>query len=149
MLEQKIASDYVQAMKDKDALKSSTLSLLRAQVKNVRIEKRAESVDDVDVIAVIKKQIKQRQESISQFEQGGRNDLAEKEKAEMAILQTYLPQQASAEEIGVAVKQIVQEIGAKSIKDMGSVMKAVVAKFEGRADNKIISDLVKQALSSL
>jgi uncharacterized protein YqeY len=149
MLEQKIASDYVQAMKDKDALKSSTLSLLRAQVKNVRIEKRAESVDDVDVIAVIKKQIKQRQESIAQFEQGGRNDLAEKEKAEMAILQTYLPQQASAEEIGVAVKQVVQEIGAKSIKDMGSVMKAVVAKFEGRADNKIISDLVKQALSSL
>lgn len=149
MLEQRISADYIQAMKDKDSVKSATLSFLRAQIKNVRIDKRVEKVDDLDIIAVIKKQIKQRQESIVQFEQGGRVDLADKEKAEMVILQNYLPQQASAQEIADAVGQAVQETGAKSMKDMGSVMKAVVAKFEGRADNKIISDLVRQALSSL
>ncbi|HOD11662.1 MAG TPA: GatB/YqeY domain-containing protein [Candidatus Omnitrophota bacterium] len=149
MLEQRISADYIQAMKDKDSVKSATLSFLRAQIKNVRIDKRVEKVDDLDIIAVIKKQIKQRQESIAQFEQGGRVDLADKEKAEMVILQNYLPQQASAQEIADAVGQAVHETGAKSMKDMGSVMKAVVAKFEGRADNKIISDLVRQALSSL
>ena len=149
MLEQTISNDYIQAMKAKDAVRSSTLSLLRAQIKNVRIDKRVERLEDADVIAVIKKQIKQRQESIAQFEQGGRTDLADKEKAEMAILQGYLPQQASAEEIAAAVRQAIQETGAKSIKDMGSVMKAVVARFEGRADNKIVSDLVRQALASL
>lgn len=149
MLEQRISADYIQAMKDKDSVKSATLSFLRAQIKNVRIDKHVEKVDDLDIIAVIKKQIKQRQESIVQFEQGGRVDLADKEKAEMVILQNYLPQQASAQEIADAVGQAVQETGAKSMKDMGSVMKAVVAKFEGRADNKIISDLVRQALSSL
>ncbi len=149
MLEQRISADYIQAMKNKDSAKSATLSFLRAQIKNVRIDKRVEKVDDFDVIAVIKKQIKQRQESIAQFEQGGRSDLANKEKEEMVILQDYLPQQASAQEIAAAVGQAVRDTGAKSMKDMGSVMKAVVAKFEGRADNKIISDLVRQALSSL
>jgi len=149
MLEQKISSDYIKAMKERNTLKSSVLSFLRAQIKNVRIDSKAQELADTDVIAVIKKQVKQRQESIVQFEAGGRADLVEKEKNEMAILQSYLPQQASLEETEAAVRQVIAETGASSMKDMGSVMKAVVAKFEGRADNKVVSDLVKKCLSSL
>lgn len=149
MLEQKISSDYIQAMKERNTFKSSVLSFLRAQIKNVRIDSKAEQLSDADVIAVIKKQIKQRQESIVQFESGGRADLVQKERSEMEILQSYLPQQASLEETEAAVRQVIAETGASSMKDMGNVMKAVVAKLEGRADNKLISDLVRKCLSSV
>lgn len=149
MLEQKISSDYIQAMKERNTFKSSVLSFLRAQIKNVRIDSKAEQLSDADVIAVIKKQIKQRQESIVQFESGGRADLVQKERSEMEILQSYLPQQASLEETEAAVRQMIAETGASSMKDMGNVMKAVVAKLEGRADNKLISDLVRKCLSSV
>lgn len=149
MLEQKISSDYIQAMKERNTFKSSVLSFLRAQIKNVRIDSKAEQLSDADVIAVIKKQIKQRQESIVQFEAGNRDDLVQKEKSEMDILQAYLPQQASLEETEAAVRQMIAENGALSMKDMGNVMKAVVAKLEGRADNKLISDLVRKCLSSV
>jgi len=149
MLEQKISSDYVQAMKERNAFKSSVLSFLRAQIKNVRIDSKVEQVSDADVITVIKKQVKQRQESIAQFETAGRVDLVEKEKGEMEILQSYLPKQASFEEMEAAVRQVMTEVGASGIKDMGKVMKAAVAKLEGRADNKMVSELVKKCLSSL
>lgn len=148
MLEQKISADYIQAMKNKDTVKSSALSFLRAQIKNLIIEKRTDKLEDADVIVIIKKQVKQRQESIAQFEKGGRADLAEKEKREMEILQGYLPQQASEQETEAAVRQVIAETGASSMKDMGNVMKAALAKLEGRADNKIVSDLVKKCLSS-
>ena len=149
MLEQTITNDYIQAMKERNTAKSSVLSFLRAQIKNMRIDSKAEQLSDADVIAVIKKQVKQRQESIAQFEQGGRADLVAKEKAEMEILQGYLPQQASAQEIEAAVRQVIAETKASSMKDMGQVMKMVVSRFEGRADNKMISDLVRKCLSSL
>lgn len=149
MLAEKISKDYVQAMKDKDTFKSSVVSFLRAQLKNVIIEKKVDNLEDADVIAVIKKQVKQRQDSIAQFEQGGRIDLVEKEKKEMAILQSYLPQQASAEDVEAAVRQAVAETKATSMKDMGAVMKVALAKLEGRADNKMVSDTVKKCLSSL
>lgn len=148
MLEQKISADYIQAMKNKDAVKSSALSFLRAQIKNLIIEKRADKLEDADVIVIIRKQVKQRQESIVQFEKGGRVDLVEKEKREMEVLQSYLPQQASEQETEAAVRQVIAETGASSMKDMGNVMKAALAKLEGRADNKIVSDLVKKCLSS-
>lgn len=149
MLEQKISSDYIQAMKERNTFKSSVLSFLRAQIKNTRIELKVEQVPDTDVIAVIKKQVKQRQESIAQFETAGRTDLVQKEKGEMEILQSYLPKQASLEETEAAVRQMIAEVGALGMKDMGKVMKAVVAKLEGRADNKVVSELVKKCLSSL
>lgn len=149
MLEQKIANDYIQAMKERNTIKSAVLSFLRAQLKNVRIDSKAQELSDADVVVVLKKQIKQRQESIVQFEKGGREDLVQKEKSEMAILQEYLPQQASAEECEAAVRAAIAELGATSMKDMGNVMKAVLAKFEGRADNKVVSDLVRKCLSSL
>ena len=149
MLEQKISSDYIQAMKERNALKSSVLSFLRAQIKNVRIDSKAPELSDGDVIVVIKKQIKQRQESIVQFDAGGRADLVEKEKSEMEILQSYLPQQASLEESESAVRAAIAEAKATSMKDMGNVMKIVLSKLEGRADSKVISDLVKKGLASL
>ena len=147
MLEDQLQKDYIQAMKDRDAVKSSTVNFLRAQLKNVRIEKRSEALEDKDVVTVIKKQIKQRQDSIEQYEKGGRKDLADKETAEMAILKTYLPEELSGEVLQQLVDQAVAETGAQSMKDMGNVIKAVAAKAQGKADNRVISELVKKALS--
>ena len=148
-LEDKISQDYIQAMKDKNSLKSSTLSFLRAQIKYVKIEKRVEKVEDVDVVAVIKKQIKQRQDSIAQFEQGARQDLADKEKAELVILKEYLPQEMSADSLRPVVDEVIKQTGAASVKDMGRVMKEVMVKVAGQADNKTVSDVVKEQLSKL
>ena len=149
MLEDQISKDYVQAMKDRDKIKSSTISFLRAQMKNVLIEKKAEKLKDEEVIAIIKKQIKQRQDSIAQFENGGRQDLVEKESAELTILKSYLPEEMSGQELEGIVAAAIEEAKAKSLKDMGNVMKIVTAKVQGRADNKFVSELVKKALSRL
>ena len=148
MLEEKLASDYKQAMKDKDAVRSSTVSFLRSQLKYVLIEKKADHLCDADVIAVIKKQVKQRQDSIVQFEKGARLDLAEKEKAELEILKSYLPKEMSLEELKILVDSAIQESGAKGMKDMGNVMKVLLPKAAGRADSKQLSDLVIDLLST-
>jgi uncharacterized protein YqeY len=146
MMEEKIAKDYAQAMKDRDIVRSSTLSFLRAALKNVRIDKRADRLEDGDVVAVIKKQIKQRQDSIDLYAQGGRQDLVEKESAEMAVLKGYLPQEVSEEELKVFVQEAVRETGAQSMKDMGKVMKTLLLKVQGRADNKLVSAMVQKFL---
>lgn len=147
MLEERIAKDYVQAMKDRNHVRSSTLNFLRANLKNVRIDKRADHLEDGDVVAVIKKQIKQRQDSIDLYGQGGRQDLVEKESAEMAVLKGYLPQEISEEELKVFVQEAVRETGAQSTKDMGKVMKALLVKIQGRADNKLVSAMVQKVLT--
>lgn len=147
MLEEQLQKDYIQAMKNRDAVKASTVNFLRAQLKNVRIEKRSETLEDKDVVAVIKKQIKQRQESVEQYQKGGRMDLAEKESAEMSILKSYLPEELSEQVVQQFVEQAIRETGAQSMKDMGSVIKAVAAKAQGRADNRVVSELVKKALA--
>jgi len=149
MLEEKLASDFVQAMKERNTIKSSTLSFLRAQLKNVIIDKKVEKLPDEDVIAVIKKQIKQRQDSISQFEQGGRKDLVEKETAEVDILKQYLPEELSEDTLKVLVNEAIKEAQASGIKDMGKVMKVMLPKIAGKADNKLVSDLVKELLSKM
>lgn len=149
MLEQKISKDYIQAMKDKDKLKSSTLNFLRAQIKNILIDQKKDSLEDSEVIAVIKKQVKQRQDSIEQFTKGGREDLATKEAAELEILKSYLPAEMSEDEIGKHVQDAISESGATSMKDMGSVMKIISGKLMGRADNKLVSEVVKSKLASL
>jgi len=147
MLFEKIAENYKQAMKQKDAAMVATLSFLRAQLKNVAIEKRQETLEDADVITVIKKQVKQRQDSIEQFEKGGRTDLAEKEKAELAVLKSYLPEELSEAALGALIDEVVKASGASSLKDMGKVMKEVQAKVAGRADGKAVSEMVKAKLS--
>jgi len=146
MLEDTINKGYIEAMKAKDRVRSSTLNFLRAEIKNLRIEKRDDQLDEQDVIAVIKKQVKQRQDSIEQFKQGGRDDLVEKEEAELAILKRYLPEEMSEDALQKVVNDVIQESGAASMKDMGTVMKTVLEKVAGQADNKMVSGLVKKIL---
>ena len=148
-LEDKISQDYVQAMKARDSLTSSGLSFFRAQIKNVKIDKRLETVPDEDVISVIKKQVKQRQDSITQFKAGNRMDLAQKEEKEWVILKNYLPPEMSTEELKNIVEEAVTASGATSIKDMGRVMKDVLGRVGARADNQTVGALVKERLSKI
>ena len=148
-LEDKFNQDYIEAMKARDSFRTSVLSFLRAKIKDVKVDKRVEKVTDEDVIAVIKKQVKQRQDSISQFTSGGRPDLAEKEEKELVLLKSYLPAEMSADQLGAIVDDIIKANGATSIKDMGRVMKDVVTKVAGKADNQAVSALVKERLSKV
>ena len=149
MLEEKLFNDYKQALKSKDTLRSSALSFLRAELANVLIEKRKKNLEDADVISVIKKQIKQHQDSIEQFKKGARLDLVDKETKELEILKSYLPPELPAEEIKKVIEDAVLETQATGPKDMGRVMKVVLSKVEGRADGKLVSELVKVRLSGL
>ncbi|MCM8801086.1 MAG: GatB/YqeY domain-containing protein [Candidatus Omnitrophica bacterium] len=146
MLEERIFSDYKQAMKQKDIVRISTLSFLRAQLMNLAIEKRKKNLDDGECIQVIKKLIKQHQDSIEQFKKGNRQDLVEKEVKELEILKTYLPEELSEEEIKKIIEEAINLTGAGGIKDMGKVMKEVTTKIAQRADNKWVSELVKERL---
>lgn len=147
MLEEKILNDYKEAMKARDSLKSSLLSCLRAEIMNVEVAKKKNALDDSEVMGVIKKQIKQHQDSIEQFKNGNRNDLADKEIKELEILQAYLPPQLSEAEVAKAIEDIIKEVSAVGMKDMGKVMKEATAKIGAKADSKLISDLVKRKLS--
>lgn len=147
MLEERIFNDYKEAMKNKDTLKSGVLSFLRAAMVNAAMEKKKKALDDPEVIAVIKKQVKQRQDSIEQFKKGNRQDLADKEIKELEFLRPYLPEELGAEEIKRIIEEAVSATGAAGIKDMGRVMKEVNAQVAGRADGKLVSDLVRQRLS--
>lgn len=147
MLAQRIDDEFKQAMKDKNPVKVSTLSLLRSSFKYVMIEKKVEKIQDEDVLLVIKKHIKQRQDSIAQYEKGARQDLADKEKAELEILKAYLPAEMSLTQLESIVGDIVKQTGACGIKDMGKVMKEASARLAGRADNRAVSDVVKKILS--
>jgi len=148
-LEKQIDKDYIQAMKDRDQQKSSALSYLRAMIKQVKVDQRLEALDDAGVTAVLKKQIKQRQDSIEQFEKGGRMDLAAKEKAEVELMKGYLPAEMSTDEVKRFIDEAIKTTGAVSMKDMGNVMKVVRDKVAGRADGKLVRELVKEELGTL
>lgn len=147
MLEEKILNDYKEAMKSRDSIKSSVLSFLRAEFMNAAVAKKKKSLDDADAITVIKKQIKQHQDSIEQFKNGNRLDLAEKEEKELQVLKVYLPAELSVEELKKIIEEVMASTAASSIKDMGRVMKEVTAKISFRADGKLVSDLVRERLS--
>jgi len=149
LLEDKISQDYVQAMKARDSFTSSVLSFLRAQIKNVEVDKRLEHLPDEEVISVIKKQAKQRQDSIAQFKAGGRTDLAQKEEKELIILKSYLPPEMSTEKLKSIVEEVVAASGATSIKDMGRVMKDVLGRVGVQADNQTVAALVKERLTDI
>ncbi len=136
----------VKAQKAKDALRLSVIRLLRAAIKNQEIEKRA-PLDDQEVTAVITSQVKRRKEAIEQYQAAGRQDLAGKEEEEMKILQTYLPQQMSQEEISQKVAEAIAATGAQSMKDLGKVMSHLMPQVSGRADGKLVNQLVKARLS--
>jgi hypothetical protein len=148
-LEKQIDKDYIQAMKDRDQPKSSALSYLRAMIKQVKVDQRLEALDDAGITAVLKKQIKQRQDSIEQFEKGGRLDLVAKEQAEVVLMKGYLPAEMPADEIKRVIDEAIKMTGAVSMKDMGNVMKAVREKVAGRADGKLVSEMVKEQLGAL
>lgn len=148
MLEEKILNDYREAMKSRDSLRSAVLSFLRAELMNTAVAKKKSGLQDTDVVGVIRKQIKSRQDSIEQFTKGSRLDLAEKEKKEMEILKSYLPQEMSAEELKAVIEEVVASTAAQGLKDMGRVMKEVTARVSGRADGKLTSELVRERLSA-
>jgi uncharacterized protein len=148
MLVEKIFNDYKEAMKARDALKSSVLSFLRADMLNQATAKKKDKLDDAEIIVVIKKQIKQRQDSIQQFTSGNRLEAAEKEKKELEILKGYLPAELPVDQIKALIEEAVASTGASGLKDMGRLMKELTVKIAGQADGKLVSDLVRQRLSS-
>jgi uncharacterized protein len=145
-LKERITEDMKAAMRAKDAERLGTIRLLTAAMKQKEVDERIE-LDDTAVIAIVDKMLKQRKDSIEAFEKAARQDLADKEKAEVALLQAYLPARLSAEEVAAEVKAIVTELGAKGPGDMGKVMGAVKAKLAGKADMGLVSAAVKAALA--
>ncbi len=147
-LSEKVDVDLKDAMRAKEATRLSVLRMLKSALKNAAIEKGGADVklDDADATQVIRKQVKQRQDSIESFEKGGRAELAAKEKEELTILQSYLPQAMSPAELSQTVRETIAEVGATSKAQMGVVMKAVQAKVAGRADGKTLSAEVAKQL---
>ena len=148
-LKERIDADLKDAMRSKNELTLSVLRMLKSAVKYKEVEPGATALDDAGIQKVIATLIKQRRDSIQQFNDAGRPELAQKEEQEIAVLQNYLPQQLSAEELQSLVQAAVAESGAQSAKDMGAVMKAVQPKVAGRAEGKAVSDAVKAALAKL
>lgn len=146
-LKEQISSDLKTAMKTKDQLTLSTLRFLNSQIKNKEIECRPNAITEEEIVAVIKKSAKQRKDSIEQYEKAARQDLADIELSELKILESYLPAQMSEDKVKEIVILSIKESGAEGIKDMGAVMKLVMAKTQGQADNKLVSALVRQSLS--
>ncbi|HVF27627.1 MAG TPA: GatB/YqeY domain-containing protein [Pyrinomonadaceae bacterium] len=146
-LKQRITTDLTTAMKAKDAERTSVLRMVKAAVMNREIEKGGELGED-ELTKTFQSLVKQRRDSVEQFEKAGREELAAKERAEIAVIEEYLPQAASREEIERAVADAVAELGATSMKEMGGVMKAAQAKLAGRnADGRTVSEIVKAKLS--
>ena len=148
-LQEQITEDYKAAMKSGDATRKTTLSGLRAAFKSAEIDARGTDkvVDETTFRGVIEKEAKRRRESIEAFNDAGRTDLADKESAELEVLQAYLPEQMSNDELQAMVSEIVAQTGANSPKDMGKVMGMLVPKIAGRADGKLASKLVREALA--
>jgi uncharacterized protein YqeY len=144
-LRDKIDADTKDALKAGAKDKVSTLRMLNAALKNKQIDKRRPLTEE-EVIETVRSLIKQRKDSIEQFAKGGRQDLVDKETAEVAVLETYLPQQLAREEIEAMVRDAITQTGAQGARDMGKVMKALIPIVGGRADGKLLSELVKNAL---
>ena len=145
-LKDQITEDMKTAMRAKDSERLGTIRLLLAALKQKEVDERIE-LDDAMVVAIVDKLVKQRKDSVAAFTQGGRTDLADKEAAEIKVLEVYLPQRMSADEVAVEVNAIVAELGAKGPGDMGKVMGAVKTRLAGKADMGQVSAAVKAALS--
>lgn len=148
-IREKILADIKSAMVSKDTLKLNTLRFLNAQIKNKEIDSRPTPITSDDIMAVLKKLVKQRKESIEQFAAAGRHDLVDAESAELKILETYLPAQMSRTQIEALVIEVIAATGAKTIKDMGTVMKETQARSGGSADGKMISEIIKSKLNQI
>lgn len=145
-IKERLQEDWKQAMKSKDKFRSSTISLAKSAI--LLVEKTdGIKLEDEQVIEILAKEVKQRNEAILEFQKGNRQDLVDSAKAEIEILKEYLPQQLSEEEIKDIIKQAAEEVGANSMKDMGKVMSKVRPQTVGRADGKLVSQLVKEYLN--
>jgi len=148
-LTEKVQKDMIEAMKARDESRLSALRMVKTALKNREIEKRS-PLDDKEALQVLSTLVKQRKESIEQFTKGGRTEMAEKEAAELALIESYMPKAVGEEEIVAAVRATIGEMGSPTMKDMGTVMKNVMAKFSStgaRVDGKQVSEIVKRELS--
>jgi uncharacterized protein YqeY len=145
-LKARIDADLKSAMKDKDHTRLEAIRLLRAAIQRREVDERT-TLDDTQILAVAEKLVKQARESIAQFEQGGRADLAEKERAQIAVFEAYLPEQLGAAEVEAAIAAAIAETGAGSMRDMGKVMGLLKQRLQGQADMAAVSALVKQRLN--
>jgi uncharacterized protein len=149
-MKQKLNDDLRQSMRDRTALRTSTLRMLLSAIKYAEIKPDKQiTLTEGDILGVIAKEIKQREESIIAFKAGNRQDLVDQESAEMAILKAYMPQQLSRDEIESEARQMIAEVGAKGPSDKGKVMSRLVAKLKGKADGKMINDIVTDFLSKM
>jgi uncharacterized protein YqeY len=146
-VQEKIQMQMTEAMRNKDQLRLSVLRMMKTAIKNREIEK-MKPLDDGEALSVLNTLVKQRKDSVDQFRKGGREELAQKEEAEIKIIEEYLPAAASDDDIRKAIEEAMQETGASTIKDMGKVMKAALARLAGRnADGSRVSQMVKDKLS--
>jgi uncharacterized protein YqeY len=145
-LRERLMADVKAAMKNKDQIKMDAIRFLQSAIKNREIELRPETITDAEILAVIKKMAKQRKESIEQYEKADRQDLVKKEQTELAIIEAYLPQQLTREQIVDVVQQVITALSATSVKQMGAVIKEVQARTQGAVDNKAVSEIVKSRL---
>ena len=146
-ISEQVQKDMVEAMKARDERRLSTLRMMKTALKNKEIDKRA-PLDDRQALQVLSTLIKQRKDSIEQFTKGGRKDLVDKEAGEITLIETYMPKAIGEEEIAATVRATIAEMGSPTMKDMGAVMKNVMAKFAGaRVDGKVVSDTVKKELA--
>lgn len=145
-IKDQLMADLKDAMKQKQGLRKSVITMLRAAVKQIEVDQRKELTDE-EVIDVIVTQVKQKRSVIDEFLKGDREDLAEEAKEEIAVLEKYLPEQLSEEELKTIISDVISETGASSMKDMGKVMGIVNPKVKGRADGKTVSQIVKSFLN--
>ncbi len=145
-LKEKLLEDQKDAMRKRDAIRVSTIRMVRAAIANAEIDQGHE-LDDTGVLAVINRDVKRHRESISEFAKASRQDLLEKEEAELAILLSYLPQQMSVEEVEAAVRTAIAQVGAKGPGDMGKVMSVLMPQVKGKADGRTVSQTVQRFLS--
>ncbi|MBN2097373.1 MAG: GatB/YqeY domain-containing protein [Candidatus Omnitrophica bacterium] len=146
-IKQKIESDYQQALKNKDALRVSTLRMLKSAIHNREIEKAHQALSDPEILKIIAKQLAQRKDSIEQFKKGKREDLAAKESQELEILKAYLPEQLKPEEITAAIKSIIAQLPEEEQADIGKVMRAAMPELSGKADGALVSRIVSELLN--
>jgi len=147
-LRQKLSDDLKQAMRGGDKVRRSVIRLVIAAIRNAEIARQTALDDDTDILGIIAKEVRQRRESIEAFKQGERQDLVAQEEAELTILNEYLPRQMTREEIVVAARQVIEEIGAQGPGDKGKVMPQLIAQLKGRADGREINAVVTELLTS-
>jgi len=144
-LKQKLTSDLKQAMRDRDKVKLSVIRLVMAAIKNAEIARQT-TLDDADILGIIAKEARQRRESVEAFRQGNRQDLVVQEEAELTLLQGYLPQQISREEIMAEARRVIEEVGAQGPGDKGKVMPKLISQLKGKADGREINAVVTELL---